>query len=95
MDKLNYVSYYGVIMPKQWPQKIRTAQKLTHYTIAGQSYPRIPYDKTGQPCHDCRITAGKLHVPGCDMERCPACGRQAISCGCAVTTANAQIPQGT
>jgi hypothetical protein len=34
-------------------------------------------------CHDCGVREGQLHEPGCDMERCPFCGRQLITCGCA------------
>jgi hypothetical protein len=33
-------------------------------------------------CHDCGTKEGQLHVLGCDMERCPFCGNQLISCRC-------------
>ena len=31
-------------------------------------------------CHDCDAKVGELHKLGCDMERCPICGAQLISC---------------
>lgn len=34
-------------------------------------------------CHDCDCKEGEYHTPGCDMERCPFCGGQLISCNCA------------
>ena len=37
---------------------------------------------TGYRCHDCNIKEGGYHHPNCDMERCPRCGGQLISCGC-------------
>lgn len=46
---------------------------------------RIPYTKElGYPAHcvDCSTPRGQLHHPGCDAERCPRCGGQAISCEC-------------
>jgi hypothetical protein len=37
---------------------------------------------SGQFCHDCNAARGQYHHLGCDMERCPACKGQIISCGC-------------
>lgn len=40
------------------------------------SYPK---NKT---CHDCGVEEGEIHKYGCDMERCPFCGGQLITCSC-------------
>jgi hypothetical protein len=46
-------------------------RNTTHYDI-------------GERCHDCNIVnkPGNVHHWGCDMERCPKCGEQFISCAC-------------
>lgn len=50
---------------------------------------RIPYGGEPPPyaedqvCHDCLVPQGRLHHPGCDMEACPRCEGQAMTCGCA------------
>jgi hypothetical protein len=33
-------------------------------------------------CHDCGVQPGGNHHPGCDMETCPTCFGQRISCEC-------------
>lgn len=49
---------------------------------------QIPYGsevvtvRTDDRCPDCGAAWGTLHHPGCDMEECPWCRGQLISCGC-------------
>lgn len=33
-------------------------------------------------CHDCNVFEGQVHEFGCDIERCPICGKQLICCDC-------------
>jgi hypothetical protein len=40
------------------------------------------FDEPGGRCHDCNVKHGEAHHPGCDVERCPKCKGQLISCGC-------------
>ena len=38
--------------------------------------------RSGRNCHDCNCPPGAYHHVGCDVERCPRCGGQVISCDC-------------
>lgn len=88
--KKEFINYKGATVIKGWPEKIAAAQLECSYVINGVTYPRIPFgdEREGffvedhEHCHDCAVMKGELHVPGCDVERCPACGGQAIGCDC-------------
>lgn len=36
----------------------------------------------GHFCGDCGEPTGKNHLEGCDIERCPRCKGQLLSCNC-------------
>jgi len=40
------------------------------------------FEEDSGRCHDCNIKHGGFHHPGCDVEECPKCGGQLITCGC-------------
>jgi hypothetical protein len=66
----------------------------------------IPYGlepgwpSTPTTCGDCGVARGGWHHPGCDIQGCPSCGGQLLSCGCRFdedgddNSADAAIPFG-
>ena len=55
---------------------------------SGRRFDMIPFGSepgrrsSGDRCGDCGVVRGGWHHPGCDLQRCPACGLQLMSCGC-------------
>lgn len=43
-----------------------------------------PFDDLDHRCHDCGVALGRIHHPGCDLEECPRCHGQLLSCECDV-----------
>lgn len=83
------IVYRGATMIASWPAKIEAAQRQRYYRLNGSFVERVAYGRehtdwraTEVPCHDCRVLAGELHVPGCDVEECPVCGGQVFACDC-------------
>jgi len=70
--------------------KVEGCNLTTLVSDNGTEFERVKYGNEeeswgadeGHRCHDCNCSPGQLHHLGCDVERCPKCGNQLISCGC-------------
>jgi len=64
-------------------QEMMESENCTKTKI-GEVSRNSTYFDHNERCHDCNIVnkEGNFHHLGCDVERCPSCGNQLISCGC-------------
>ena len=82
-------SCYKFAMPPKSRAEVELAQTLTHYPVGGGLLARTRYGDecfgrrpSMVPCHDCGVTKGQLHIPCCEVEECPNCLTQLLSCDC-------------
>lgn len=70
---------------KEMTKSKSCSNKFRCIKIDGKAYPRntTEFDYNTN-CHDCGIEnkTGNIHHFGCDMETCPKCKGQLISCNC-------------
>jgi hypothetical protein len=88
------IAYFNnIFMRKSLQEAIIEEQGRPFLIIQGNEYARIKYGSpdewadvdtnyAGVPCHDCLVIKGQIHLLDCDMECCPKCKKQLISCGC-------------
>lgn len=83
------VDYNGLSISTEYLAEIENAQKIMTININSEDHERVRFGKETEDwgwsrgtCGDCAVAVGLFHVPGCDVERCPACDGQAIGCDC-------------
>lgn len=83
------IAFRGREVISDWPERLKKAQLDTKLIANGTEMSRVRYGEETedwgadkQPCHDCAAIKGEYHVPGCDVERCPSCDMQLLSCSC-------------
>ena len=62
--------------------------------LGGERFERHRLEQPVGPagrCGDCGIQRGGYHHLGCDLEDCPSCGHQLISCGCVRTNEDIEL----
>jgi hypothetical protein len=83
-----FVTYHGKQVLRTTPAEIVAAQDRKTIELHAKTFDRIPYGGEilwpGRPpyCGDCSAGVGQLHTDSCDVEECPRCFHQLITCGC-------------
>ena len=66
--------------------RVATSCSVGALHLDGKRVDMIPWGQGGRhergKCHDCGVAPGGFHHLGCDLQRCPLCRRQMMTCGC-------------
>lgn len=83
------IEFRGIKVIEGWPEQLAAAQSRMTVRPNGVEMRRVRFGEEREdwgadrgPCHDCAAIKGEFHGPGCDVERCPACGGQIFGCDC-------------
>jgi len=83
MSKVNKEKGAKCVDCNGYMNKVAGCKVSTIELLDGKTFARIPYEGgwgSDGRCHDCGAKVGHLHHVGCDVERCPRCRLQLISC---------------
>lgn len=91
----NYIVFRNEEMRIEWKNKFLKEIAINKYNDTcidknGKIYKRISYgsenfynsDEWQEYCPDCTAAIGEFHYEECDIEVCPKCGGQSLSCNC-------------
>lgn len=91
LKQYNYDLVNGRWCAPGWGEKLAKAQTYVALVAGKDEFPRIPFGQEpwtlaygeGQTlCGDCAAHRGQFHALSCDIEQCPRCANQLLSCDC-------------
>jgi len=76
---------HGTLYPRlKYGKELWLDENGMPYSLKDERGEMITAEKLAdrQPCHDCGAVKGQYHCTGCDIEECPRCHGQLLSCDC-------------